>query len=131
MKLHIAMIIITLIGLINTIYLSYNTMQGTPVKCLFFPQEWCDRVTQSRFSKTMGIPNAYLGLAVLSVILILLLLHTKGNMPASYPRFFILFGFLFSLYFFYIQAFVLKAFCTWCVLSALVFMLLFLLQFFL
>jgi len=26
-------------------------------------------------------------------------------------------GFLFSLYFLYVQAFVLRAFCTWCVVS--------------
>ena len=29
------------------------------------------------------------------------------------------FGFIFSLYFTYVQAFVLRAFCTWCVISAL------------
>ena len=28
-------------------------------------------------------------------------------------------GFLFSMYFTYVQAFVLRAFCTWCVVSAL------------
>jgi uncharacterized membrane protein len=29
----------------------------------------------------------------------------------------VLVGFLFSLYFMYVQAFVLRAFCTWCVIS--------------
>lgn len=40
-------------------------------------------------------------------------------------------GFLFSAYFTYVQAFVLKAFCTWCVISAINFTIMFLAVWFL
>lgn len=39
-------------------------------------------------------------------------------------------GFLFSMYFTYIQGFVLKAFCTWCVISAINFVVMFIASFY-
>jgi len=117
--------LVALIGLLNTLYLVYHKLRGTPVYCLGFPDEWCAKVTQSPQSKTLGIPNPYLGFGMLAAILVLLELFGNGTLP-FWPAFsLITFGFLFSLYFVYVQAAVIKAFCTWCVLSALVFVTLF------
>jgi uncharacterized membrane protein len=124
-------LVVTMLGIANTIYLIYHNIKGTSVLCIFFPQEWCDKVTQSKYSKTFGIPNPFLGFGVLTTILILLLLSHFFSLPLGYAKFFISFGFLFSIYFTYLQTFVIKAFCTWCVASALVFAILFVLQFFL
>lgn len=123
------MLIVSFIGLINTIYLSIHKMNNTPVKCIFFPQESCDKVTTSSYSKTIGIPNPYLGFGMFVCIILSLILYTQGLTTLTPTLFFINFGFLFSLYFLYIQAYVIKAFCTWCVLSALIFVTLFILQF--
>lgn len=118
--------IIAIIGLLNTLYLIYHKVKGTNVLCLGFPEEWCKKVTQSPQSKTFGIPNPYLGFAMLAAILVLLRFYEIDALP-FWPAFLLItFGFLFSIYFIYVQAVKIKAFCTWCVLSAVVFLFLFL-----
>lgn len=126
----IILIVINILGIINTIYLSYHAIRGTRVYCLFLPEEWCIKVQESKYSKTLGIPNPYLGFGMLTVILVLTLLYSMQIIPFYPAMVLISFGFLFSMYFLYIQAFVIKAFCTWCIFSALVFTALFIVQFF-
>jgi len=62
---------------------------------------------------------------MLVAILVFTILFIQSLVPFEVIFAIISAGFLFSLYFTYIQAFVIKAFCTWCVLSALVFITLF------
>jgi len=119
------LLLITALGIINTIYLSYHAIRGTMVKCLFLPQESCDKVQRSKYSKTLGVPNPYLGLLMLSVIFILAFMYSVGSAPFWLVFVTITGGFLFSVYFLYIQAAVLKAYCTWCVVSFFIFLLLF------
>lgn len=126
---YILLLVFVAIGIANTVYLSIHAVTKAPVKCLWFPPEWCKKVQYSPWSKTLGIPNPYAGLGFNLVILALLILILT-NVFAGIPLYWIMkmvitIGFLFSLYFTFIQAFVLKAFCTWCVLSAIDFTLLF------
>lgn len=105
------------IGVLDTLYLIYNKIKKSDVACPFFPKEWCHKVQHSKQSKTFGVSNSILGFCMYIIILILAFLYSISILPI-WPLFVIvIFGFLFSLYFMYIQAFVLKAFCTWCVLS--------------
>ncbi len=112
------------IGILNTLYLSYHSITKTKVYCLFFPPEWCEKVQFSSYSKTFGIPNGFLGFIMYLALFILLILVAQGISPMWPVLWLVGFGWAFSMYFLYIQAFVLKAFCTWCVLSALEFSLL-------
>ena len=121
----IIILVVTVIGLINTIYLSYCCFTNKDVICLFFPPAMCDKVQHSQYSRTFGIPNPYLGLGMLSAILLSTILVHVELIPFWIVFAIITGGFLFSVYFLYIQSFILKAFCTWCVLSALVFAILF------
>ena len=106
------------IGVLDTLYLIYHKIRGTDVYCLFFPKEWCYKVQHSPQSKTFGIPNSYLGFIMYVLILLMTYLYAH-TMLALWPiQAIVTFGFLFSMYFLYIQAFVLRAFCTWCVVSA-------------
>jgi uncharacterized membrane protein len=107
-----------IIGVIDTLYLIYNKVKGTEVACLFFPKEWCYKVQHSPQSKTFGIPNSYLGFIMYVLILVMTYMFAGGNLPFWPIQAIVTFGFLFSMYFVYIQAFVLRAFCTWCVVSA-------------
>ncbi len=107
-----------IIGVIDTLYLIYNKVKGTEVACLFFPKEWCYKVQHSPQSKTFGIPNSYLGFIMYVLILVMTYMFTGGSLPFWPIQAIVTFGFLFSMYFVYIQAFVLRAFCTWCVVSA-------------
>lgn len=112
------------IGVLNTLYLSYHTITKKPVLCLFFPEEWCHKVQHSTWSRTLGIPNSFAGLGIYTLLLALTYIHASGQMSADPIKWLIYFGFAFSMYFLFIQAFVLRAFCTWCVLSAVEFTLL-------
>lgn len=113
------------IGIINTIYLSYHSFTKTPVYCLGFPDAWCKAVQQSKYSKTLGIPNPYLGLVMYCALLIFTFLF-NAEVISFWPIAIVVYmGFAFSMYFTFIQAAVIKAFCTWCVISALDFIVLF------
>lgn len=121
----IFMLILAIIGLINTSYLSYHTIKHTLVKCLFFPPEWCRAVQESKYSRTLGIPNSFAGFVIYALILVMVLMYSAGSISFAPLMVVISFGFAFSMYFTFIQAFVIRAFCTWCVLSAIEFTLLF------
>ncbi|MDE1970879.1 MAG: hypothetical protein KGI50_04885 [Patescibacteria group bacterium] len=118
-------IIFSSIGVLDTLYLSYHAITKTPVACWFFPDAWCRAVQFSKQSKIVGIPNAFLGLGMNVAILLLLAGYLKEMFPFWPVQAVVMIGFLFSCYFIYIQAAVLKAFCTWCVLSAFNFFILF------
>ncbi len=106
------------IGVVDTLYLIYHKVRGTDVACVFFPKEWCYKVQHSPQSKTFGIPNSYLGFLMYILILAMTYMFTTGSLVFWPIQAIVTFGFLFSMYFIYIQGFVLKAFCTWCVVSA-------------
>lgn len=112
------------IGILDTLYLSYHVFTKTPVACWLFPKEWCLKVQNSAQSRTLGIPNAFAGLMLYSGILFFTLMFLKGWLPFWPIAALIGFGFAFSMYFLYVQAFELRAFCTWCVVSAINFVIL-------
>lgn len=119
------------VGVLDTLYLIYHKLKGTDVACLFFPPEWCYKVQHSPQSKTLGIPNSYAGFAMYVAILTLTYLYSGGSLAIWPIQAIVTFGFLFSMYFLYVQAFVLRAFCTWCVVSAINFTIMFLAVWFL
>jgi uncharacterized membrane protein len=106
------------IGMLDTIYLTYHAFKKTLVYCPFFPDEWCKKVQFSKQSRLFGFPNAYAGLGMYIGILLGVWLFLQSLMPFWPVATIILIGFLFSMYFIYVQAAQLKAFCFWCILSA-------------
>ncbi len=110
--------ILSIIGIADASYISYHAYKGNDVRCLFFPKAWCKKVQYSKYSKTLGIPNGYLGVALYSLILISTLLFTFASMPFWPVAVLLTVGFLFSVYFTAIQLFALNAFCIYCVVSA-------------
>ena len=114
------------IGLLDTLYLVYKKITNGEVACPFFPKEWCMKVQHSPQSKTLGIPNSVAGLVMYSLILVLTYMYVGGSVSLLPIKGIITFGFLFSMYFLYVQAFILRAFCTWCVVSAINFTVMFL-----
>jgi uncharacterized membrane protein len=118
------LVVCSIIGILDTAYLIYHKFAGTDVACPFFPKEWCRIVQHSPQSKTLGIPNSMAGFGMYVVILALTIAYGYGEIEFLAIQAVVGFGFLFSLYFAYVQAFVLRAFCTWCVVSALNFVVL-------
>jgi uncharacterized membrane protein len=95
----------------------------------------CDAVVQSQYSKFIGVPVELMGVAYYGVTALLYILFVLSVVP--YTPFFSLVmvllglsGGLFSVYLVSIQAFVLKQWCTWCIGSAFLSLLIMLLSFF-
>jgi uncharacterized membrane protein len=79
-------------------------------------------VTTSQYSVLFGIPLPYLGLAYYLTLLIGAVLFLENNKIniLKFLRAISGIGFLFSLYLAYLQGFVLHAWCTYCIASALI-----------
>lgn len=119
--MQIIVLIATLLGLMDAGYLSIVKLMNAAPYCTPGLGD-CLTVSLSQWAYLAGIPIAYLGFLTYAAILFLVLFGKKikflePHLP--YLMFFIsLIGFLFSIYLTYIEAFVLHAFCQWCVLSA-------------
>jgi rhodanese-related sulfurtransferase/uncharacterized membrane protein len=116
------LLVLSLLGLFDSTYLLWvYTSPSRPMVCL---GSGCDTVRASSFSHLWGIPLPAYG--VLMYVTLALLLFAEPLLTASLARVIRYAvagisgaGFLFSLYLTGIEAFVLHAWCTWCVISAL------------
>lgn len=103
-------IILGATGLFISIYLSYVRLTAGEYLCGISS---CGIVNNSEYSTFLGIPVAYLGLIYYLGVIILYKIE-KPWILLMYS----LFGVLFSGYLTYLEAFVIQAWCQWCVFSA-------------
>jgi uncharacterized membrane protein len=81
--------------------------------------EGCEKVLQSDYAEMFGIPTAAYGIAAYAVAFILAILSVfgvRGMWALLNLHSFIML--CFSLWFIYLQAFVIQAWCQYCLLSA-------------
>ena len=131
----IIFVILILIGLGVSSYLtSLHYAEKEPVCGVSFSN--CDAVLTSEYSVMFGVPLALMGVIFYSTTFILFLffifknLSDENRSKLANGIFALEFtGVLFSAYFTYLQFFVIKAFCPYCLTSAVVTLLLFLLSF--
>ncbi len=108
---------VALIGLADTIFLTIKHYTGEPVPCSIV--EGCEQVLTSSYAEIAGIPLAIFGAGAYFVAFALAILAAFGNRQA-----WILFGVqvvlmtVFTVWLVYLQAFVIEAFCQFCLLSA-------------
>ena len=109
------------LGLALSSYIYIKKQNAEPLVCPLRGE--CDLVTQSRYSKFLGIAVEKLGMIYYTLIVSVYALH--GFLPGllSDTVMFLTAGvtvgaFIFSLYLIFIQAFVLRKWCTWCIFSA-------------
>lgn len=108
---------LSILGLIDSIYLSYMNISQSSLVCNVL--EGCNLVTQSEYAKLFSIPLAFLGVFFYCLIIItaIAFLFFKKNSYLKFLALVILIGFLFSLYFLYLQIIVIQALCTYCLIS--------------
>lgn len=109
---------VSIVGFFDAAYLTIQHYTQFTLPCTI--TQGCDLVTKSEYSSIMGIPVALLGaLYYLAIFLaVYIIIETKKT---EYLRFIAIattFGFLFSAWFVYLQFFVIKAICQYCMLSA-------------
>lgn len=120
--LPILLIILSALGGLSlATYIHFKKKEPKPLVCPIGHS--CDPVVHSDYSRFMRIPVELLGIAYYSIILIsysLLFTYPEVKTPATETSLLAVSGtaFLFSAYLTGVQAFVLKEWCTWCLISA-------------
>ncbi len=116
------------LGIIDAGYLAYTALAGISPVCNFV--QGCDLVAASSYSRVFGIPLAIFGVFFYSAIFGFALwgFSDKKLHLAQLFLFFTIPGFILSLYFLYLQAFIINAYCQYCLLSLLFSTMLFLLS---
>ena len=124
--------VLTIIGLGVAGYLAYVETQAVPAVC--GPVGDCNAVQASSYARLLGVlPVGLLGVAGYAAILAAWLRgRLRSDRLADYAQLSVLgmtvFGVLFSLYLTYLEPFVIKAVCAWCLTSAVIMTLLMLLS---
>ena len=116
-----------LLGVADSGYLTYKHYFGGPIPCSL--TQGCEAVTTSQYSSVFNVPVSALGLFFYSLVVIIGLTaliqysrhHIHAVLALSFP------AFVLSLFFVYIQLFVLRAVCLYCMVSAVLSTLIFIL----
>jgi protein-disulfide isomerase/uncharacterized membrane protein/rhodanese-related sulfurtransferase len=114
---------LSLLGLFDSLYLFYTyTSPSRPMVCI---GTGCDAVRASAYSTLWGVSMPVFG--VLGYTLLAIVISAESMLSARLARWaryaflgMTSFGFLFSLYLEYLQAFVIHAYCAWCLTSGVV-----------
>lgn len=106
------------VGLADSIYLYYSYLTANPVSCFLF--DGCGAVAASPYSKPFGIPLSLLGILFYLGMIISLVIYLRFKKIIFLNLVFAgsIMGFLMSLYFTFLQGFVIQAFCIYCLISA-------------
>ena len=116
-----AIALLTFIGMVDALFLSIKRNAG-PIPCHI--THGCTDVLTSKYSEIAGIPLSWFGLAfylmVFSLVIIKLFEDSNNPMKQLSGLIFYLAGaaLIVSAFLVGIQAFILKAFCEYCLLSA-------------
>lgn len=110
--------LICFVGFLDATYLAAKHYLGSPVTCTFL--KGCEVVTTSKYAKVFGISVALLGsfYYLLQFILTIVYFDTKKLRVLTAAGYISCLGFFASAMFVYLQVFVLRALCFYCLMSA-------------
>ncbi len=110
--------IFSLIGFAVTAFLAYEYSLTGSIICPI-TGSGCDAVRKSIYSKLFGINLPYFGLVFYLTVSVLSVLLTQSfNKLINKFRLFVSFsGFVFGAYLTFLEAFIIKAYCIWCLAS--------------
>ena len=116
-KLYATAAVVSLIGLADAIYLTVEHVTGQSVRCTIVAG--CSEVLSSQYAVVAGVPLAAIGAAAYFSVFSLATLAAFGyRVAGTLLTPLVLLMFLVSLWLIYLQAFVIHAFCQFCLLSA-------------
>jgi uncharacterized membrane protein len=119
--LRIASAVFSAFGVFDASYLFYSKMTKSTIVCT--PGSECDAVNASPYAMLLGIPVSAIGIVGYLALLVLAIwvLIKQDDVPAWFGQLRLTaasIGLFFAAYLTGIEAFVLHAYCIWCVLQA-------------
>ena len=127
-KRVLAIALLAFVGMLDTFYISIKR-GGPPIPC--HVTKGCNDVLTSKYSEVAGIPLSWIGLAFYLTVFSCAVFELTGSARLIHLVFWpALLGFLISLSLTSLQAFVIHAYCEFCLLSALLVTSIFLLSYF-
>jgi uncharacterized membrane protein len=116
------MFVLSLLGLADSLYLAKHKADGTPLLCNIENLSGCNVVANSPYSDVFGIPLADLGVLFYIAMLVLVCfeylfshIHARRALLVATAV-----GALLSLYFIFVQIFLIRALCIYCIGSAII-----------
>ena len=117
LAMHIAAALLSLIGLADALYLTVEHVTGQSVQCTII--SGCSEVLSSSYAVVGGVPLAAIGAAAYFSVFSLATLAAFGyRFAVTLLTPLVVVMFLVSLWLIYLQAFVIREFCQYCLLSA-------------
>ena len=117
MKLYVTAAVVSLLGIADALYLTVEHVTGQSVRCTIVAG--CSEVLSSQYAVVAGVPLALIGAAAYFSVFSLATLAAFGyRIAGTLLAVLVVLMFLFSLWLIYLQAFVIHAFCQFCLLSA-------------
>ena len=111
--------LVSLVGLGDAIYLTVEHLSGRSVRCTIV--SGCSEVLSSEYATVRGVPLAMIGAAAYFTVFSLAVLAAYSyKLAAKLLTVVVGLMFITTLWLLYLQAFVIKHFCQFCLLSALV-----------
>lgn len=106
------------IALVDTLYLVGGHYFGKAVTCSIF--NGCDKVLNSSWSAILGVPISYIGAIYYAALLGLIVVYSFNENDNILKLIIGLTGagFLFSFFLVYVQIFIIRALCLYCLISA-------------
>jgi len=115
--MYISSALLSLIGLADALYLTIEHVTGQSVQCTII--SGCSEVLSSPYAVVSGVPLAAIGAAAYFAVFSLATLAAFGYRSAgTLLTLLVVAMFLVSLWLVYLQAFVIREFCQYCLLSA-------------
>ncbi len=121
--LLVSLLVLTFLGLADAWYLTQTALDGTPLTCNFGAAlDGCNVVAQSIYSSLFGMPLALYGVGFYGVLFVLTALLFVQPLRRVYLSLNLLAiaGVLASIVFMLIQFFLIKALCVYCIASAII-----------
>ena len=116
-KLYVVAALLSLIGLADALYLTVEHVTGQSVRCTII--SGCSEVLSSPYAVVAGVPLAMIGAAAYFTAFSLATLAAFNyRIAGTLLTALVTTMFLVSLWLIYLQAFVIREFCQYCLLSA-------------
>jgi uncharacterized membrane protein len=116
-KTYVVAALLSLLGLADALYLTIEHVTGQSVRCTII--SGCSEVLSSPYAVVAGIPLAVIGAAAYFTVFSLATLALFGyRIAGKLLTPLVVAMFVVSLWLIYLQAFVIREFCQYCLLSA-------------